>query len=146
MLFRPIPFMGIAFFASSCFAAANAQTLISQANNSPRIRLANEIQTVAFEFGKNPGDYSLVEKTEDLSWKMIRMSEGLSSCALPIYDLPWRLESLNTQYVMSMNSLQQMGNVPESAKDQIRVQMEQSLNGSKANIAKVLKNVMKYCR
>ena len=137
---------GVAVLAAAGHSSVSAQTLVAQAKVNPRVPLAKEIQAVSFEFANNPGDYSLVEKVEKLSWKMIRMSEGLSSCSLPAYDLPSRLESLNTQYVISMNSLQSMGNVPESAKDQVRNQMEQSLNGSKASIAKVLDNVMKYCR
>jgi len=137
---------GVAVLAAAGHSSVSAQTLVAQAKVNPRVPLAKEIQAVSFEFANNPGDYSLVEKVEKLSWKMIRMSEGLSSCSLPSYDLPSRLESLNTQYVMSMNSLQTMANMPESAKDQVRNQMEQSLNGSKASIAKVLDNVMKYCR
>mgnify|MGYP006280171307 FL=1 len=127
-------------------ASAHSEILIAQAKSNPRVQLANEIQKVAFEFANNPDNYSLVEKTEALTWKMIRMSEGLSSCAMPSYSLPQRMESLNTSYVMMTNSLNAMGNVPESIKDQTRAQFESTLNGQKKWVAKVLDEVMKYCK
>ena len=126
--------------------SAYSQNLIAQAKVSPRIPLAKEIQSVAYEFANNPEDYSLVEKTEALTWKMILMSEGLSSCAMPSYSLPQNMESLNTSYVMLMNSLSSMGNVPESVKDQTRSSFEGTLNGQKKWVAKVLDQVMKYCK
>jgi hypothetical protein len=126
--------------------AAHSQSLIAQAKVNPRVPLAAEIQKVAFEFANNPEDYSLVEKTEELTWKMIRMSEGLSSCAMPSYSLPQSMQSLNTSYVMMVTSLNQLGNVPESIRDQTRAQYESSLNGQKKWVAKVLDQVMKYCK
>ena len=56
------------------------------------------------------------------------------------------MESLNTSYVMMMNSLSSMGNVPESVKDQTRSSFEGTLNGLKKWVAKVLDQVMKYCK
>lgn len=138
-------------FAVGCIGVmmshpAYSQSLIAQAKPSPRIALAKEIQSVAFEFANNAEDYSLVEKTELLTWKMILMSEGLSSCAMPSYSLPQSMESLNTSYVMMINSLNSMGNVPESIKDQTRSAYEGTLNGQKKRVAKVLDQVMKYCK
>ena len=120
MVNRLLCSMGIALLAVSLSSPARSQNLIAQVKVGPRIPLAKEIQKVAFEFANNPEDYSLVEKTSLLTWKMIFMSEGLSSCALPSYSLHQTMESLNTSYVMMQNSLNQMGNMPESVKDQTR--------------------------
>lgn len=146
MLTRASWVLALACFSASVLSPARSETLIAQAKGSQRAPLANEIQKVAFEFANNPEDYSLVEKTEALSWKMIRMSEGLSSCALPAYSLPQHMESLNASYVMMMNSLNQMGNISESIKDQTRSSYEANLNGYKKKIAKILDQVMKNCK
>ena len=138
--------MGIALLTVSLSSPARSQNLVAQAKVSPRIPLAKEIQKVAFEFANNPEDYSLVEKTRLLTWKMIFMSEGLSSCALPSYSLPQTMESLNTSYVMMQNSLNQMGNMPESVKDQTRASFEGTLNGQKKWVARTLEEVMTYCK
>jgi len=138
--------IGFAAFATTLTIPVKSETLLAQAKINPRIPLAQEIQKVAFQFANNPEDYSLVEKTEELTWKMIRMSEGLSSCAMPSYDLPQRMESLNTSYIMMTNSLSAMGNVSESIKDQTRASFESTLNGQKKWVAKVLDQVMKYCK
>jgi len=145
MVLRALSTIGLSFITSTAFSPARSEVLIAQSKVNPRIPLAQDIQKVAFQFASNPEDYSLVEKTNQLSWKMIRMSEGLSSCSIPAYYLPQKMEGLNTSYVMMMNTLKQMGNVPESVKDQTRASYEGMLNGQKKSVAIVLDEVMKYC-
>jgi len=146
MVNRLLCSLGITLLAVSISSPARSQNLIAQAKVSPRITLAKEIQKVAFEFANNPGDYSLVEKTSRLTWKMIFMSEGLSSCAMPSYSLPQNMETLNTSYVMMIDSLNQMSNVPESVKDQTRASFEGNLNVQKKWVARTLEQVMTYCK
>jgi len=127
-------------------SSAYSQSLIAQAKVNPRIPLAKEIQSVAYAFANTPDDYSLVEKTKALTWKMILMSESLASCAIPSYGLPGSMESLNTSYVMMLNNMSALGNASESVKDQNRKYYEQSLNAQKKIVANVLDEVMKYCK
>lgn len=138
----------IAAIASNFLLPARSETftLIAQAKVSPRISLAQEIQKVAYQFANTPDDYSLVSKTEELTWKMILMSEGLSSCAIPAYSLPFRMENINTSYVMMINNLNALGNVSESLRDQNRASFESNINGSKKAAGKVLEQVLKYCK
>ena len=95
----------------------------------------------------DPANYNLVQNVEKEAWKMIRMSEGLSSCALPTYDLVQRLESFNATYIQMKNIMDAYpANVPDQIKQQAVSQTEATLNGQKAAIAKVLDNVLKYCK
>jgi len=134
----------VAAVAVSCLAApAGAQN----AKPTQREVLAGKIKASAFSYANNPADYSLVQAVENEAWKMIRMSEGFSSCALPTYDLVQRLESFNATYVQMKSMMDAYpANVPDQIKQQAFSQTEEVLNGQKASIAKVLNNVLKYCK
>jgi len=137
----------------SLFAAAVAASCLAipvgaqNAKPTQREVLAGKIKTSAYSYANNPADYSLVQAVEKEAWKMIRMSEGLSSCALPTYDLVQRLESFNATYVQMKSMMDAYpANVPDQIKQQAFAQTEGVLNGQKAAIAKVLDNVLKYCK
>ena len=78
---------------------------------------------------------------------MIRISEGLSSCAVPSYDLAQRLEGFNATYIQMKSLLDSLpGNIPAQIKQQSVGPLEAGLNGQKAAIAKVLQNVEANCK
>ena len=98
-------------------------------------------------YAGDPSNYSLVQAVEEDAWKMIRMSEGLSSCSLPTYDLVQRMEGFNATYVQMSSLLNSLpANTPDQIKQQSVAPVEVILNGQKAAIGKVLENVMKYCK
>ena len=138
----------------SVFAAAAAAsclvTLPAGAQNvkpTPREILAVKIKTSAYAYASNPADYGLVQAVEKEAWKMIRMSEGLSSCSLPTYDLVQRLESYNATYIQMRSTMDAYpANVPDQIKQQAFAQTEGILNGQKAAIAKVLDNFLEYSK
>jgi hypothetical protein len=145
----PLVLLAPAALSVALCTSVRSENLVAQAGATltPRAALAKQIQTIAFEFASNLENYSLVEKVEGLSWKLILMSEGLSSCALPAYDLPDRMESLNTQYFYSKQSLESLpANTPGSIRDESKSMMESSLDGTKKEVAKVLGNLIKYCK
>ena len=124
-----------------------ADTLVAQAKKpTPREILAGQIKNSAYKFAENPSDYSLVTNTEQLNWKMIKMSEGLSSCALPAYDLGVRIEAFNATFVMMQNLINSFpSNTPKSIVAQSTASVESTLNGQKAAINKVLEAVIANC-
>jgi len=144
---RTIPSAFVSLIAvMGMFVPALAQGQASKATSSQRSQLASEMKTIAFEFAANPEDFALVTKVEELSWKMILMSEGISSCVLPAYDLPQQMTALNSTYAMMVNSMNSMGNMPESVKKQSMAAFEGPINGQKRKVGMVLENVIKYCK
>ena len=130
---------------ASCLVTIPASA--QNAKPTPREILAGKIKTSAYTYASDPANYNLVQDVEKEAWKMIRMSEGLSSCALPTYDLVQRLESFNATYIQMKNIIDAYpANVPDQIKQQAVSQTEAALNGQKAAIAKVLDNVLKYCK
>ena len=140
-------FVGIAVLgtAVSVCSPALTQGAAAQASPTERSKLAAEMQVIAYEFASNPEDYSLIEKVEELSWKVILKSESQASCALPAYNLPQAMKNLNIQYVSVMRSLDAMGNVPAAVKQQSMKMMEGPINGQKKNVGMILEDVVKYC-
>ena len=142
---RTLSFIAAAATASCLALAVPAGA--QSAKPTQREILAGKIKTSAYSYANNPADYSLVQSVEKEAWKMIRMSEGFSSCALPTYDLVQRLESFNATYVRMKSMMDAYpANVPDQIKQQAFAQTEAVLNGQKASIAKVLDNVLKYCK
>jgi hypothetical protein len=127
---------------------ASAEMLVAQAKKpSPREVLAAQIKDSAYQFAANPSDYSLATKTEELNWQMIKISEGLSSCAIPAYDLSQRMEGFNATFIQMQNLINSFPpNTPKQVISMSTSQVEATLNGQKAAINKVLENVVKYCR
>lgn len=112
-----------------------------------REMLAEKIKSTAYSYAGDPSNYGLVQAVEEDAWKMIRLSEGLSSCSLPTYDLVQRMEGFNATYLQMSSLLNSLPpNTPDQIKQQSVAQVEGSLNGQKAAIGKVLENVLKYCR
>jgi len=126
----------------------SADTLLAQAKKpTPREVLASQIKESAYKFAENPSDYALVTNTEQLNWKMIKISEGLSSCAIPAYDLGVRMEAFNATFVMMQNLMNSFpANTPKSIVAQSTASVESTLNGQKAAINKVLESVVANCR
>jgi hypothetical protein len=137
---------GVAMIAAA--VPANAEILVAQAKKpTPREILAAQIKDSAYQFAANPSDYSLVTKTEALNWQMIKISEGLSSCANPTYDLSQRIEGFNATFIQMQNLINSFPpNTPKQVINMSTSQVEANLNGQKAAINKVLENVVKYCR
>lgn len=114
---------------------------------SQREILAKQIKQKSYEFANDPSNYKLVQEVEAEVWKMIRISEGLSSCAVPSYDLAQRLEGFNATYIQMKSLLDSLpGNIPAQIKQQSVGPLEAGLNGQKAAIAKVLQNVEANCK
>ena len=134
-----------AVLSASCFITLPMRA--QSVKPTQREILAAKIKATAYLYAGDPSNYSLVQAVEEDAWKMIRMSEGLSSCSLPTYDLVQRMEGFNATYVQ-MSSL--LNSLPANTPDQIRQQsvapVEAILNGQKAAIGKVLENVLKYCK
>lgn len=114
---------------------------------SQREVLAKQIRDKSYEFAGDPSNYKLVQDVEADAWKMIRISEGLSSCSIPSYDLVQRLEGFNATYIQMKSLLDSFpANTPAQIKQQSVASVESSLNGQKAAIAKVLQNVEANCK
>ena len=114
---------------------------------SQREVLARQIRDKSYEFAGDPSNYKLVQDVEADAWKMIRISEGLSSCSIPSYDLVQRLEGFNATYIQMKSLLDSFpANTPAQIKQQSVASVESSLNGQKAAIAKVLQNVESNCK
>ena len=134
-----------ATLAMSCFVALPLQA--QSVKLTKREILAEKIKVTAYSYAGDPSNYSLVQAVEKDAWKMILMSEGLSSCSLPTYDLVQRMEGFNATYVQMSSLLNSFpANTPDQIKQQSVAQVEGSLNGQKAAIGKVLENVLKYCK
>ena len=134
-----------ATLAVSCFVALPLQA--QGVKPTQREILAEKIKATAYSYAGDPSNYSLVQAVEKDAWKMILMSEGLSSCSLPTYDLVQRMEGFNATYVQMSSLLNSFpANTPDQIKQQSVAQVEGSLNGQKAAIGKVLENVLKYCK
>ena len=134
-----------AVLSASCLVALPMRA--QSVKPTQREILAEKIKTTAYSYAGDPSNYSLVQAVEEDVWKMIRMSEGLSSCSLPTYDLVQRMEGFNATYVQMSSLLNSLpANTPDQIKQQSVAQVEPILNGQKAAIGKVLENVLKYCK
>ena len=132
-----------AIIALTVVAPVNSQT----SQPSPREILAEKIKTQSYNYANDPANYSLVQAVEKDAWKMIEMSEGLSSCSLPTYHLIVAMEGFNATYIQMSSLLNSFpANTPDQIKQHSVAQVEGSLNGQKAAIGKVLESVLKYCR
>ena len=134
-----------AVLSASCLVALPMRA--QSVKPTQREILAAKIKATAYLYAGDPSNYSLVQSVEEDAWKMIRMSEGLSSCSLPTYDLVQRMEGFNATYVQMSSLLNSLpANIPDQIKQQSDAPVEEILNGQKAAIGKVLENVMKYCK
>ena len=137
------------FFAALLSATCSVALPLKAQSVKPSQReiLAEEIKAKAYSYAGDPSNYSLVQAVEEDAWKMIGLSEGLSSCSLPTYDLVQRMEGFNATYLQMSGLLNSLpANTPAQIKQQSVAQIEGSLNGQKAAIGKVLENVLKYCK
>jgi len=114
-------------------------------NSTERKQLAEAIKVEAYKFADNPSDYGLVLAVENLVWKMIEGSEGISSCTIPSYDLTRSMEILNATFLKMSAQMQQYQGMPGKYKEQAMAMAESEINGQKAVLGKVLNNVLKYC-
>ena len=114
-------------------------------NSKERKQLAEAIKVEAYKFADNPADYGLVLPVENLVWKMIEGSEGISSCSIPSYDLTRSMEILNATFLKMSAQMKQYQGMPGKYKEQAMAQAESEINGQKAVLGKVLNNVIKYC-
>ena len=114
-------------------------------NSKERKQLAEAIKVEAYKFADNPSDYGLVLSVENLVWKMIEGSEGISSCTIPSYDLTRSMEILNATFLKMSAQMQQYQGMPGKYKEQAMAMAESEINGQKAVLGKVLNNVLKYC-
>ena len=114
-------------------------------NSKERKQLAEAIKVEAYKFADNPSDYALVLPVEKLVWKMIKGSEGISSCSIPSYDLTRSMEILNATFLKMSAQMKQYQGMPGKYKEQAMAQAESEINGQKAVLGKVLNNVIKYC-
>ena len=114
-------------------------------NSKERKQLAESIKVEAYKFADNPSDYGLVLPVENLVWKMIEGSEGISSCTIPSYDLTRSMEILNATFLKMSAQMQQYQGMPGKYKKQAMAQAEAEINAQKAGLGKVLNNVIKYC-
>ena len=134
-----------AVLSASCLVALPMRA--QSVKPTQREILAAKIKATAYLYAGDPSNYSLVQAVEEDVWKMIRMSEGLSSCSLPTYDLVQRMEGFNATYVQMSSLLNSLpANTPDQIKQQSVAPVEAILNGQKAAIGKVLENVLKYCK
>lgn len=114
-------------------------------NSKERKQLAEAIKVEAYKFADNPSDYGLVLPVENLVWKMIEGSEGISSCSIPSYDLTRSMEILNATFLKMSAQMKQYQGMPGKYKEQAMAMAESEINGQKAVLGKVLNNVLKYC-
>ena len=114
-------------------------------NSTERKQLAEAIKVEAYKFADNPSDYGLVLPVENLVWKMIEGSEGISSCTIPSYDLTRSMEILNATFLKMSAQMQQYQGMPGKYKEQAMAMVDSEINGQKAVLGKVLNNVLKYC-
>ena len=91
----------IIFLFSLSFSLLSFSSEASQKNlnSKERKQLAEAIKVEAYKFADNPSDYGLVLPVENLVWKMIEGSEGISSCTIPSYDLTRSMEILNATFL-----------------------------------------------
>ena len=132
---------GLSFSLLGFSAEASQKNL----NSKERKQLAEAIKVEAYKFADNPSDYGLVLAVENLVWKMIEGSEGISSCTIPSYDLTRSMEILNATFLKMSAQLQQYQGMPGKYKEQAMAQADSEINGQKAVLGKVLNNVLKYC-
>ena len=132
---------GLSFSLLGFSAEASQKNL----NSKERKQLAEEIKVEAYKFADNPSDYGLVLSVENLVWKMIEGSEGISSCTIPSYDLTRSMEILNATFLKMSAQMQQYQGMPGKYKEQAMAMAESEINGQKAVLGKVLNNVLKYC-
>jgi len=137
----------IIFLFSLSFSLLGFSAEASQKNlsSTERKQLAEAIKVEAYKFADNPSDYGLVLPVENLVWKMIEGSEGISSCAIPSYDLTRSMEILNATFLKMSAQMQQYQGMPGKYKKQAMAMAESEINGQKAVLGKVLNNVLKYC-
>ena len=137
----------IIFLFSLSFSLLGFSAEASQKNlsSTERKQLAEAIKVEAYKFADNPSDYGLVLPVENLVWKMIEGSEGISSCAIPSYDLTRSMEILNATFLKMSAQMQQYQGMPGKYKEQAMAMAESEINGQKAVLGKVLNNVLKYC-
>ena len=132
---------GLSFLLLGFSAEASQKNL----NSKERKQLAEAIKVEAYKFADNPSDYGLVLSVENLVWKMIEGSEGISSCTIPSYDLTRSMEILNATFLKMSAQMQQYQGMPGKYKEQAMAMAESEINGQKAVLGKVLNNVLKYC-
>ena len=137
----------IIFLFSLSFSLLGFSSEASQKNlnSKERKQLAEAIKVEAYKFADNPADYRLVLPVENLVWKMIEGSEGISSCSIPSYDLTRSMEILNATFLKMSAQMKQYQGMPGKYKEQAMAQAESEINGQKAVLGKVLNNVIKYC-
>lgn len=138
----------LALAATLLGSAVFSESVAAQVKKpSQREVLAKQIRDKSYEFAGDPSNYKIVQDVEVDAWKMIRISEGLSSCSIPSYDLVQRLEGFNATYIQMKSLLDSFpANTPAQIKQQSVASVESSLNGQKAAIAKVLQSVEANCK
>ena len=133
------------FSLSFSLLGFSAEASQKNLNSKERKQLAEAIKVEAYKFADNPSDYELVLSVENLVWKMIEGSEGISSCSIPSYDLTRSMEILNATFLKMSAQMKQYQGMPGKYKEQAMAQAESEINGQKAVLGKVLNNVIKYC-
>ena len=133
------------FSLSFSLLGFSAEASQKNLNSKERKQLAEAIKVEAYKFADNPADYRLVLPVENLVWKMIEGSEGISSCSIPSYDLTRSMEILNATFLKMSAQMKQYQGMPGKYKEQAMAQAESEINGQKAVLGKVLNNVIKYC-
>jgi len=133
------------FSLSFSLLGFSAEASKKNLNSTERKQLAEAIKVEAYKFADNPSDYGLVLPVENLVWKMIEGSEGISSCTIPSYDLTRSMEILNATFLKMSAQMQQYQGMPGKYKEQAIAQAESEINGQKAVLGKILNNVLKYC-
>ena len=92
------------FSLSFSLLGFSAEASKKNLNSTERKQLAEAIKVEAYKFADNPSDYGLVLPVENLVWKMIEGSEGISSCTIPSYDLTRSMEILNATFFKNVGS------------------------------------------
>ena len=133
------------FSLSFSLLGFSAEASQKNLNSKERKQLAEAIKVEAYKFADNPSDYGLVLPVENLVWKMIEGSEGISSCTIPSYDLTRSMEILNATFIKMSAQMQQYQGMPGKYKEEAMAMVESEINGQKAVLGKVLNNVLKYC-
>ena len=133
------------FSLSFSLLGFSAEASQKNLNSKERKQLAEAIKVEAYKFADNPSDYGLVLAVENLVWKMIEGSEGISSCTIPSYDLTRSMEILNATFLKMSAQMQQYQGMPGKYKEEAMAMVESEINGQKAVLGKVLNNVLKYC-
>ena len=133
------------FSLSFSLLGFSAEASQKNLNSKERKQLAEAIKVEAYKFADNPSDYGLVLPVENLVWKMIEGSEGISSCTIPSYDLTRSMEILNATFIKMSAQMQQYQGMPGKYKEQAMAMVKSEINGQKAVLGKVLNNVLKYC-